>query len=63
MTPIFYERLVTKVIGMAVSNPVGSKDFTTLENIQNGSGLYPVSYQTGIGHLLGIKQPGCKINH
>jgi len=63
MKPISYERLVTNVVGMAVSIPVRSRDFTTLQNIQTDSGLYPVSYQTGIGHLSGIKWPGIEINH
>jgi hypothetical protein len=61
--PILYERLETKVVGMAVSIPVESRDFSRLQNIQTGSGVYPVSSWIGIGHLSGIKRPGREVNH
>jgi hypothetical protein len=44
--------------------PVGSKDFSLLYSVQNGSGAHPTSYPMSTrGSIPGVKRPGREPDH
>jgi hypothetical protein len=42
---------------------VGSIDFSLLQNIGTGSGVYTASYAMGTGFFAGVKRPVCEVDH